>query len=268
MNLSGLKNKDYFWWSTAFIIGALVWSVPSFLHGSNAPDTGVMNIIVILILLFFGALAGLYSNVQPWKLALASILALPVIELSSIAFNLSNTATSFSLVKSIPYMMFKIPVYVLQGLPVLIGSFFGSMPGNRNKKTVKVITKDFKNKTWWRLYAAGFLAGIFYNLATPKQPITPFPYILVFVLVFILVGAAFVIGYFSPLGASRWAVAEVIGFASAVVCRILIDLIKDSASHNLFPFEIVISFIIALPCAFAGVYLGVFVKLISSKKSK
>ena len=48
-----------------------------------------------------------------------------------------------------------------------------------------------------------------------------------------------------------------LGVALAVLARIIYDtLFWDATSHNLAPFEILICFLIAIPCAFAGGFLS------------
>ena len=255
MKFSEVLNKEYFWWSAAFITGALVWSIPSFLTSTSLPG-GEMVLGAVLILLLFSMTAGYYKKLEPWKLALISILPIPFIEMISIAFHLQQMADSFSFLKSIPYLVFKIPVYVLQGLPVFIGGYLGVYIGNTGKKTEKIRPVKFQNKIWWLVFAGCFLAGILYNIVKSKEPSAPFPYSLVMILILILITSPFLTAYLTPQKVYRWAVAGGAGFVAAVVCLILIDLIRDSASHNLFPFEIIISCVIAIPCTFAGAYLG------------
>jgi hypothetical protein len=52
-----------------------------------------------------------------------------------------------------------------------------------------------------------------------------------------------------------------LGVLLGVFARIIYDItLRDSTSHNLFPFEIIISSIVTVPCAFTGVYLGFLIK--------
>jgi uncharacterized membrane protein YeaQ/YmgE (transglycosylase-associated protein family) len=52
-----------------------------------------------------------------------------------------------------------------------------------------------------------------------------------------------------------------LGVIIGVFARIIYDVtFWDSTSHNLFPFEIIISGIVTVPCAFTGVYLGLLIK--------
>ena len=94
-------------------------------------------------------------------------------------------------------------------------------------------------------------------MTTPKtQAATPFPVFLVTVMILILILSSFIISYLLPQKVWRWALAIGLGLVAAVIARIFIDLIQGSASHNLFPFEIILSIIISLPLTFAGSYLG------------
>jgi uncharacterized SAM-binding protein YcdF (DUF218 family) len=52
-----------------------------------------------------------------------------------------------------------------------------------------------------------------------------------------------------------------LGVALAVLARIIYDItFLDSTSHNLAPFEIIISGFITIPSAIAGVYFGLLIK--------
>lgn len=52
-----------------------------------------------------------------------------------------------------------------------------------------------------------------------------------------------------------------LGVILAVLARIIYDTaFWDATSHNLAPFEIIISGIVTIPCAFIGVYLAFFIK--------
>lgn len=50
----------------------------------------------------------------------------------------------------------------------------------------------------------------------------------------------------------------VTGFLIAVILRIIVDGISDPTSHNLFPFELIITFAIATPPALVGSWIANF----------
>ncbi len=66
------------------------------------------------------------------------------------------------------------------------------------------------------------------------------------------------------LNEKPWNIALLItaGVLVAVVCRIAFDIIKDSSTHNLFPFEIIAVLFITVPSAFIGSYLSQLIKYI------
>jgi hypothetical protein len=58
-----------------------------------------------------------------------------------------------------------------------------------------------------------------------------------------------------------------IGIITSVFLRILYDILfYDSISHNLFPFEILIYYIVSYPSALLGAYLIVIVRIVQVKK--
>jgi hypothetical protein len=46
------------------------------------------------------------------------------------------------------------------------------------------------------------------------------------------------------------------GVILAISGRVIFDLLKDPSSHNLFPFEMLISFAVSFPCSFVGSFLA------------
>ena len=57
---------------------------------------------------------------------------------------------------------------------------------------------------------------------------------------------------------SFWRVVRVVGAAvpAAVLARVLVDVVKDSTSHNLWPLEIIISSAVGCACSLAGAVVG------------
>jgi cytochrome c oxidase assembly factor CtaG len=55
-----------------------------------------------------------------------------------------------------------------------------------------------------------------------------------------------------------WRGAFIMGLAvpAAVMVRVIVEVARDSTSHNLWPLEIVIAWVVGSACALAGVMLG------------
>jgi len=69
------------------------------------------------------------------------------------------------------------------------------------------------------------------------------------------------------LNGKAWKIALLItgGVIIAIFCRIVFDIIIDSSTHNLFPFEIIIALFITGPSAFIGSYLAQLIKYLKSE---
>lgn len=57
---------------------------------------------------------------------------------------------------------------------------------------------------------------------------------------------------------SFWRITLVIGITvpATVIARMLVEVVQDPTSHNLWPFEVEIALIIGLPCATIGAAVG------------
>lgn len=62
---------------------------------------------------------------------------------------------------------------------------------------------------------------------------------------------------FRPAKLSLWLA---LGAEISIVTSIFIDIVKDSGTHNLFPFEILGAFSVIFSCAFIGEFLGLLIK--------
>ncbi len=58
------------------------------------------------------------------------------------------------------------------------------------------------------------------------------------------------------------------GFMTAYIIKVIIDVIADSTSHNLLPFEIILLSILNLLAALTGLGFGIAIKLIAAKISR
>jgi hypothetical protein len=79
--------------------------------------------------------------------------------------------------------------------------------------------------------------------------------------ILLLMGAAFAVGLaggtaWPRRGWALWALGVGMVFPLLVVLTIVRDLSRDSASHNLFPFEILLACAFSLAPAFAGAFAG------------
>ncbi len=267
MESSKLKNNDYLWWGVTCFTGAVLWSLPVLLN-ADGKDGGAFFLIAALCLLLFGIAIGYFKPQRLWRWALASVLLLPIVEIIIIAATPKEVAGTTSLVKSLPYLLVKVPIYALQGLPVLIGTYLGAYVRKRAAKDEIVSVSKRQDRIWWLGFILGFLSGIPYYFATPKSQTSTFPVVLFSLVIGILFSSAMGISLAQPQRVWRWAIAVGLGLPAAVICRIIIDSIQDSSSHNMFPFEIIISLIIAAPFTFAGAYAGLLSKSIYTKGRK
>jgi hypothetical protein len=265
MDLSKLKYNDYLWLSIACIAGTLMWSLPSILH-PEGKDGGIFFIIVTLAILLTGTVFGYLKPQRPWRWALASVLFLPIIELITIAAAPEEGSSSLSLVLSLPYVLIKVPIYALQGLPMLIGAYLGAYIKKRQAKEKSDSVATRQNRIWWLGFILGFLSGVPY-IATPLQTST-FPVFILPIASIILFLSAMGISFYLPQKAWRCAIAVAIGLPAAVICKIIIDSAQDSSSHNMFPFEIFFSLVISIPSTFIGAFVGLKSKSIYTKLRK
>jgi len=67
---------------------------------------------------------------------------------------------------------------------------------------------------------------------------------------------SFLFRLFSRAGTTTTALFIAYGILSALILRILLDVIRDPTDHNLWPLEIAIFVVIAFPATFIGAYLA------------
>jgi hypothetical protein len=260
MDLSKLKHNDYLWWGVACLTGAILWSCPFLLH-ADGKDRGTSFLIATLALLLSGIVFGYFKPQRPWRWALASVLPLPIIELITFAAVPKEAMGSFSLVQILPYLLVKVPIYALQGLPVLIGAYLAGYAKKRATRDESSIVPKGSNRIGCLGFSLGLLAsGIPLLVSKQEMPLIPW----VIGLFLCSVGLAVL----KPERVWRWAIAVGFGLPAAVIIRIIIDLTQDSSEHNLFPIEIFISLVIAAPCTFAGAYVGLLSKSLYSRTGK
>lgn len=126
-----------------------------------------------------------------------------------------------------------------------------------------------KNKVRIRITLVGLIVG---GLAYWFQPYNQDTVLGINMYLIMTVGAffaSFLLKLFGNEKPSKIALLVSLGVVLAVLARIIYDTtFWDSTSHNMAPFEIIICGIITIPCAFAGVYLGLFIKKFKTRFDK
>jgi hypothetical protein len=190
-------------------------------------------------------------------------LFLPFFEIVRIVFVPPELAReSFSIISIILYKVVKIPIYALIALQTAFGAYIGSFI-KRKGGNKEITPKNSKIILPWLL---GLFLGILVS-AIPMLFISDYnlpnlaPY---------WIGGLFIVsilmGIIFPFPEWRWAIAVGIGLPIIVIFKIIVDSLFDSnISHNLFPFEIIISLFIAAFSSLPGVYLGVLIKTLTKK---
>jgi len=261
MDLSKLKNNDSFWWWISCFTGSVVWSFPllGILDGKGA-DT--YSMVAMLILLIAGTAFGYYKpEKSPWRWALASVIALPFIELITLALLRVQDSGLSSIVQSIPYLLLKlVTIYPLQGLPVFIGTYLGAYLSKRAGKEQVISMINEKKKFRWLGFIFGFVFGGIPLLTSNPEEVPVLAIMGIFL-------CSVCLAVYKPSGVWRWAFAVGLSLPAAVIIRAFIDLLGDPTSHNLIPFEIVFSMVYAFPGSFVGAYLGMLIAFIYSKRA-
>lgn len=261
MTLSKHKQMDFLWWGLAAVLGLASMLLPGLLK----PEwSGTKLVIAHVGLLISGAVVGYLKPERPWRWSLGSVLLFPVVEFVGIATG-QLPQDSTSLAESLPYLVVKIPVYALQALPALVGTYLAAFA------RLGMPTWDWTSRNvrlWGCAFLLGFAAGGVSLLLTQllSNKIDPFD----LWISYILWGASL---FFSavwlslsePYRAWRWAIAVSLGLPIAVLLQIILDIFHANAHHNLWPLEIFVSLLIAVPTSFAGAYFGVLTKWILNK---
>jgi 4-hydroxybenzoate polyprenyltransferase len=76
------------------------------------------------------------------------------------------------------------------------------------------------------------------------------------------VGSLVAAGYAAwkyQLGIVQISLMVSLGVAIAVMCRVIVDGLADSTSHNLFPFELALAFVVSFPSALIGASASQFI---------
>lgn len=119
-----------------------------------------------------------------------------------------------------------------------------------------------------RMYAliVGMSAGVPYLFATPKVQPAELPYaIMAVVQIMLFIGGCTLAYIYNQKG---WVISLFMlsGVQLLVLGRIMVDTVSDLSSHNMWPFEFVVSTILCAPVSIIGTYLGYFVRSTIKKR--
>ncbi len=203
-----------------------------------------------------GMLVGYFKPERPWRWALCTIGLFPALEFIALTRNYSGDLLSFLQI-SLPYLVVKLPIYLLQTLPALIGAYLGAFC-RVGTSVVKLNTI----KSFARVGALGF--GLALAVGVISLFITnPHGTVLqIWAVASFIFGA--VLGVLESNRPWRGGISVGLGIPTAVIIKIIIDVVQRSSSHNMFPLEIFISILIAIPVAILGSCSGAAIKKIFS----
>jgi hypothetical protein len=122
-----------------------------------------------------------------------------------------------------------------------------------------------KSKTTILIIVAGILAGAISSWFNEYNQLTVFGISIRLLLAITSFAASFLMSLFYSESNAKIPLLISAGVLMALAGRIIFDLYIDSTSHNLFPFEMLISFSISFSCAFVGSFLA---SLYKKKKNR
>jgi hypothetical protein len=256
------KETNLSSWLSAALLGLASMWLPVFLEFGATP--GYSLIMGHVGLLLSGAAVGYFKPDRPWRWGLGSILLLPFVEFIGIAIELSRSG-SLSLVDPLLYTIVKVPVYTLQALPALVGAYLAAF-ARSGVPTWDWVSRN--TRLWGLAFLLGSIAGASSLLLAQflSNKTDPFDLWLSYI---VWGGGLFfsatLIGLLEPYRTWRWAIAVSLGLPIAVLFQIIVDIFQARASHNLWPLEIFVSLLIAVPTSFTGAYFAVLTKWIFKK---
>lgn len=115
------------------------------------------------------------------------------------------------------------------------------------------------------IIVVGIIAGVFSYWFNGYNQLTAFG-----INIYLLLAILSFIGAFMLSLIIHWRVATIalllsFGVILAISGRVIFDLLRDPTSHNLFPFEMLISLAVSFPCSFVGSFLA---SLYKKKKNR
>ncbi|MGB2959967.1 MAG: hypothetical protein WBD30_13850, partial [Bacteroidota bacterium] len=187
---------------------------------------------------------------------------MPFAEIVRLASSSSEmTGQSVSIVAIVLTELVTVPIYALIAIPAMLGAYVGSYSKRRVLKSKKKLINKETLLPWSLGLVLGLLVSGIPTLLVADygfNNLLPYWSIGLFI-------ASLKMGVTFPVRVWRWGMAVGLGLPIAVILRVIVDVSRDSSSHNLFPFEILIALCIAAVCSFLGAYLGTMVGQIIDK---
>jgi hypothetical protein len=254
MNLLDFKKTDFFVWVLAALLGLASMALPGFLDLQTPLTIAHMNLFLS------GVVVGYFKPHRPWRWGIATVLLFPVTEFVGLTTAPLPSGPASHL-DSLLYLLVKLPIYALQALVALLGAYTASI-ARLGLPSSCFSTACARSVLHWLLgFALGLVVGSVPLLVAPRH--------LIFLLWMTgLFLSATVLGVTESSRVWRWGIAVSIGLPTSVILQIIFDIVSGRAPHNVFPIEILVALIIALPSAFLGAYFGVLMKRIFTKRKK
>ena len=191
---------------------------------------GGSPVTTAVAMLALGVLAGIGGNGKPWQYMLAAVVLLPVG--GALSYILGAETTGFSEVLQI--VLF--PVFYAAAV------FAGSL-------AIHSVAEGKKAETWraWLLENRDGLEAFLFGAIAAGM----FPYISILWPVGSLLAAG-VAAYRYPDRVWRHSIAITVAFLGIAFLRVLSDIIVDVTTHEMFPFEFVVTFLLSAPFSFFG----------------
>jgi hypothetical protein len=108
------------WWGVAGLLSLAAVSLPNVI--GMRPDPEGRQLVVVSALFLSGAVLGCFRPERAWRWALAAFIVIALRDLPLV----SDTITKADLLRFLYYLETHVGVFLLQTLPVLVGSIFGA----------------------------------------------------------------------------------------------------------------------------------------------
>ncbi|MBU1637048.1 hypothetical protein KKC97_05215 [bacterium] len=229
------RKRRIRWWLLAALFAVLCTLAPLFMQGK------VGSVVWVTGMMACGATLGGMNHYRPWRFGL----------LLSFAFVFEAILIGGS--SSIYDLLDKIRFGVTIAIPAFIGSYGGAFIRKLIRHHIH-LTGEPENIRYWKA-AVGFgtAAGILTIIANSAGEV-PLP------AMFLLFSAATAISYLKPERLWRWVVTMTPGLPVAVILRVIFDLSRNPASHDLYPLEIGIAVIYGVVPVLSGAIAGRLIK--------
>lgn len=229
------RKRRIRWWLLAVFFAFLCTIAPLLMQGKSG------SVIWVIGMMTCGAALGGMNHYRPWRFGLLLSIAF-IFE----AILIGGSSSIFDLLDKARF-----------GVTIAIPAFVGSYGGAFIRKLVRHhihLTGEPENIRYWKA-AVGFgtAAGILTIVASAAGEV-PLP------AMFLLFSAATAISYLKPERLWRWVVAMMPGIPVAVILRVIFDLSRNPASHDLYPLEIGIAVIYGVVPVLGGAIAGRLIK--------